>query len=97
MSPAFRHRGREVHADDNTDGDLLDLTAEYALGRDPNTAWMEDVGLNVEGANNGTRVNMWYDRPSRLDEISYTLKFSNDMKSWFPVFGQSTEADTSGW
>ena len=97
VSPAFRHRGREVHADDNTDGDLLDLTAEYALGRDPNTAWMEDVGLNVEGANNGTRVNMWYDRPSRLDEISYTLKLSNDMKSWFPVFGQSTEADTSGW
>ena len=67
ISPGFHHVGRQVAANDNADGDLLDMTAEYALGRDPFVAAMNDLGLHIEARDD--QIDVWYDRPHALRKL----------------------------
>lgn len=74
-------------ADDNDDGDLLDLTAEYALGSDPDKGQMSGIALHLGASSDGERVDVWYERPARLYEVGYALEISEDFRTWLPARG----------
>ncbi len=74
-----------VQPHDNVDGDLLDQTAEYALGTNPYDAVMSDLGLHLEPSEDGTSFDVWYERPARLDEVSYMLETSDDLEDWLQI------------
>ncbi len=94
----FHHVGRRVPAYDNADGDLLDLTAEYALGRDPTRAAHSDIGLRLEAHDADTRLTVSYDRPASLSEIDYWLEVSDNLTEWHTVLSP-TDIDSTryGW
>ncbi|MCH1507135.1 MAG: FG-GAP-like repeat-containing protein [Verrucomicrobiales bacterium] len=94
----FHHVGRRVPTHDNADGDLLDLAAEYALGRNPYVGSMEDVGIDLQAHDDGTRLSVSYERPAYHSNIDYWLEVSADLLSWSTVLEESqTETIRYGW
>ena len=94
----FHHVGRRVPTHDNADGDLLDLAAEYALGRNPYVASMEDVGIDLQAHEEGTRLSVSYKRPAGHSNIDYWLEVSADLVSWSTVLRESEiETLRYGW
>lgn len=94
----FHHVGRRVPANDNADGDLLDLTAEYALGRNPYRASMEDVGLELQAEAGGSRLTVSYERPANHASIDYWLEVSGDLQAWTALRTPNViESPAYGW
>ncbi len=98
-SVGFHHVGRQVPSNDNADGDLLDLTAEYALGRNPHLASMKDVGLEFETEGVGAAgLTIVYDRPANHAEIDYDLEVSSDLLTWTEIpVPDALENVSYGW
>lgn len=96
----FHHVGRRVPSEDNADGDLLDITAEYALGRNPFLATMDDIGIRLESVSNGDgeEIQISYDRPANLVEIDYWLEVSSDLSQWLALpTPDLVESPSYGW
>ena len=94
----FHHVGRRVPTHDNADGDLLDLAAEYALGRDPSVASMNDVGIDLQAVNDDSGINVTYDRPANQWNITYWLEVSRDLVAWTPILTPNRiESIRYGW
>lgn len=95
---SFHHVGRRVASFDNADGDLLDLTAEYALGRSPYVAALNDVGLLLEAHDDGTRLSATFERPANHREIDYWVEVSEDLLLWTPLLTpDAVESVRYGW
>ena len=55
---------------------------------------MEDIGLHIDA--HGEGVDVWYDRPARLEEIAYTLEFSSDAITWIEILGPTISSEYYG-
>lgn len=75
-----------VYGDNNSDGDLLDLTAEYALGRNPYEAQPGDPGFEIDLGLAGETITLSYERPARLSGVRYEVEVSGDLETWTPLY-----------
>lgn len=88
---------RQIRPDANHDGDLLDLTAEHALGMNPYDGHLPTLGLQSLARPDGTGVDLWYERPARLTEYHYSLEVSADATHWERIDPPEIIHDFYGW
>ncbi|MEM7384375.1 MAG: PKD domain-containing protein, partial [Verrucomicrobiota bacterium] len=67
----------------NADGDQYNDLLEYALGEDPDSGIYRFSGLRIEPF--GDVLQVRYERPYAIGDVSYMLEVSDDMVSWTDI------------